>query len=51
VEARVKAADNDSPERIGPCDLQKLINSLKPEMACGIDGIPNQCLRHLQEDH
>jgi hypothetical protein len=30
-----------------PCDLQKLINSLKLKKSCGIDGIPNECLRHL----
>jgi hypothetical protein len=33
VEARVRtlleAVDNNSPERIRPCDLQKLVNSLK----------------------
>jgi hypothetical protein len=38
---------SDPPERIRPCDLQKLLNSLKLKMACGIDGIPNECLRHL----
>jgi hypothetical protein len=32
---------------IRPCDLQKLLNSLKLKKACGIDGIPNECLRHL----
>jgi hypothetical protein len=31
------------PERIGPCDLQKLLYSLKLKKACGIDGIPNDC--------
>jgi hypothetical protein len=35
------------PERIRPCDLQKRINSLKLKKACGIDGIPNECLSHL----
>jgi hypothetical protein len=35
------------PERIRPCDLQKLLNSLRLKKACGIDGIPNECLRHL----
>jgi hypothetical protein len=51
VEARVqdllKAVDKDPPERIRPCDLQKLIESLKLRKACGFDGIPNECLRHL----
>jgi hypothetical protein len=30
-----------------PCDLQKWLNLLKLKKACGIDGIPNECLRHL----
>jgi hypothetical protein len=51
VEARIQAlledVDNRLPQRIRPCDLQKLINSLKLRKACGIDGIPNECLRHL----
>jgi hypothetical protein len=51
VEARVHAlletVDISPPERVRPCDLQKLINSLKLRNACGIDGIPNECLRHL----
>jgi hypothetical protein len=37
----------NAPARIRPCDLQKLLNSLKLKKACGIDGIPNECLRHL----
>jgi hypothetical protein len=50
VEARVQAllevVVNKPPERIRPCDLQKLINSLKLIKARGND-IPNECLRHL----
>jgi hypothetical protein len=45
--ALLETVDNSPPERVGPCDLQKLINSLKFKKACGIDGIPNECLRHL----
>jgi hypothetical protein len=45
VEARVQAlletVENSPPERERPCDLQKLINSLKLRKACGIHGIPN----------
>jgi hypothetical protein len=45
VEARVQAlietVDNSLPERVRPCDLEKLINSLKLRKACGIDGIPH----------
>jgi hypothetical protein len=55
VEARVQtlleATDNNSPERIRPCDLQKLVNSLKLRKACGIDGISNECLRQLPRRH
>jgi hypothetical protein len=50
VEARVQAlleAGDKLPERIRPYDLQKLINSLKLIKAWGIDGISNECLRHL----
>jgi hypothetical protein len=36
-----------TPPEITPCDLQKLINSLKLKKTCGIDGIPKECLRHL----
>jgi hypothetical protein len=51
VEARVQAllnvVDNVPPERIRPCDLQKLIDSLKLQKACVTDGIPNECLKYL----
>jgi hypothetical protein len=50
VEARVQTlletVDNRR-QRIRPCDLKKLVNSLKLKKACGIDGIPNECLRQL----
>jgi hypothetical protein len=51
VKARVKdlleAIGNDPPLKISSCDLQKSLNSLKLRKACGIDGIPNGCLRYL----
>jgi hypothetical protein len=51
VEARVNAlldpVDDSPPKKIRPCDLKKLINSLKLKRTCGIDGIPNECLRPL----
>jgi hypothetical protein len=51
VEARVhvllNTIDNSSPQKIRPCDLKKLTNSLKLKKACRIDGIPNECFRHL----
>jgi hypothetical protein len=34
-------------KRIRPCDLQKIMISLKLKKACGIDDIPNEYLRHL----
>jgi hypothetical protein len=34
-------------EKIRPCELLKLISSLKLSKECGIDGIPNECPRHL----
>jgi hypothetical protein len=47
VQALLKAVDNSPPQRIRPCDLQKLINSLNLRKACKIDGIPSERLRHL----
>jgi hypothetical protein len=51
VEARVQAlldaVGNNSHERIRPCDLHKLVNCVKLRNVCGIDGIPDECLRHL----
>jgi hypothetical protein len=39
---------NSAPsEKISPCDLKSIINSLKLKKACGIDDIANECLRHL----
>jgi hypothetical protein len=35
------------PEKMKSCDLLKLISSLKLRKSCGIDGLPNECLRHL----
>jgi hypothetical protein len=54
VEARVQtlleAIGNNSPERIRPCDLQKLVDSLKLRKAYRTDCIPNECLRKCQAD-
>jgi hypothetical protein len=47
LQALLVAVVNDPSEKVRTCDLQKLINSLKLKNACGIDGIPNECLRHL----
>jgi hypothetical protein len=47
VQALLETVDKNPPQRIRPCDVQKLIKTLKLRKACGIDGIPNECLRHL----
>jgi hypothetical protein len=36
VQVLLEAVDIDPSERIRPCDLQKLIESLKLRKACGI---------------
>jgi hypothetical protein len=43
----IEAEDNIPPEIVRPCNVQKLIHTLKLRKACGIDGIPKDCLRHL----
>jgi hypothetical protein len=33
--------------KVRPSDIHKLLNSLKLRKVSGLDGIPNECLRHL----
>jgi hypothetical protein len=47
VQALFEAVNNDPPEKVRPCDLLKSIFFLKLRKACGIDGVPNECLSHL----
>jgi hypothetical protein len=47
VQAQLEAEDNTPTQRVRPCDIQKLIHTLKLRKACGIDGIQNECPRHL----
>jgi hypothetical protein len=35
------------PVKFRACDVSKEIRSLKLRKACGIDGMPNECLRHI----
>jgi hypothetical protein len=42
VQALLETAENNPPERIRPCDQQKLVNCLKIRKKFGIDGIPNE---------
>jgi hypothetical protein len=41
VQALLETVDNNPPQRIRACDLEKLIFSLKLRKDCGIDGIAN----------
>jgi hypothetical protein len=42
------ASVGDTPlGKVTPCDMYNLANPLKLRKTCGLDGIPNECLRHL----
>jgi hypothetical protein len=47
VQAVLVSVDKTPLGRVRPCDIHKLANSLKLRRACGLDGIPNECLRRL----
>jgi hypothetical protein len=47
IQALSEAVDDSPLERVRSCVEQKIITSLKLRKACGIDGIPNECLWHL----
>jgi hypothetical protein len=47
IQALLEAEDNTPTERVRPYDVQKIISTLKLGKVCGLDGIPNECLRHL----
>jgi hypothetical protein len=47
VQALLEAEDNTATERVRPYDVQHIIRTLNLRKACGLDGIPNECLRHL----
>jgi hypothetical protein len=47
----LEAVDSKPPERIRPCDLQKLISSLKLRKSCGIDGFQMNASGTFQDDH
>jgi hypothetical protein len=47
VQALLTFADNTPLGKLRPCDAHKLVHSLKSRKACGLDGIPNKCLKHL----
>jgi len=45
--ALFEAVHNSPPERVRPCDVQKIKNPLKLRKASGIGDTPNECLRQL----
>jgi hypothetical protein len=47
VQALLASADATPLGKLRPCDIQKLANSLKLRKSYGLDGIPNECIRHL----
>jgi hypothetical protein len=47
ADALLKFTDENPPERVRPCNVQKLINPLKLRKTYEIDGIPNKCLRNF----
>jgi hypothetical protein len=47
VHALLTTVDENPPVKYPPCDVSKEILILKLGKACGIDGISNECLRHL----
>jgi hypothetical protein len=47
VQALLASVDDTSLGEVRPCDILKLVNSLKLRKACGLDSIPNKCLGHL----
>jgi hypothetical protein len=47
VQALLASVDDTPLGKVRSCDIHKLANSLKLRKACGLDGIPNECLRHL----
>jgi hypothetical protein len=47
VQVILETEDTVPSEKLRPCDVKKFIKSLKLKKVCRIDGIPNECHRHL----
>jgi hypothetical protein len=47
VQALLASVDSTPLWEVRPFDTYKLANTLKLQIACGLNGIPNECLRHL----
>jgi hypothetical protein len=47
VQAVLVSVDDNRLGKVRTCDIHALVNSLKLRKVCELDGIPNECLRHL----
>jgi hypothetical protein len=47
IQALLASVDDTPWGKLRPRDIQKLLYSLKLRRACGLDGIPNECLRRV----
>jgi hypothetical protein len=47
VQASLTSVSEIPLRKVKPCDIHKLADSLKLRKTCGLDGIRNECLRHL----
>jgi hypothetical protein len=47
VQTRLTSVSRTLLGKVRPCDIHNLANTLKLRKASGLDGIPNECLRHL----
>jgi hypothetical protein len=47
VQALLASVSGTPLGKLRPCDIHISANSLKLRKACGFDGIPEKCLRHL----
>jgi hypothetical protein len=46
-QGKLEAVNDSPPEKMCPCDVQKLINSLKHRTFCAIYDIQNECLGQI----
>jgi hypothetical protein len=51
VQALLASVNNTPLVKVRLCETHKLANTLKVTKACGLEGIPKECLRYLHEDH
>jgi hypothetical protein len=47
IQSLLATVDKGTPVKFLPCDVSEEMQYLKLGKVCGLDGIPNECLRHL----